>query len=308
MPVIGYVINGNQANTPPQFAVAFREGLAETGFTEGRNVAIEYRWADGHSERVPALIVGLVRRQVAVIVVSGDLPALVAKGATTSIPIVFMTGSDPVGSGLVASLNRPGINVTGATMLAGPLGAKRLELLRELNPKTTAVGLLVNPINPNSEPELADLQAAARTMGLQTYILKASNGEDIDKAFANLIELKAGALLVSADPLFTFWRNQLITLAARFAVLTIYYAREFPDLGGLMSYGASFSGAYRQCGSYAGRILKGEKPAELPVVQPTKFELVINVKTAKALGLTIPPSLLARADEVTNRKAFCCGA
>jgi len=188
MPVIGYVINGNQADAPPQFTVAFREGLAETGFTEGRNVAIEYRWADGHSERVPTLIVGLVRRRVAVIVVSGDLPTLVAKGATGSIPIVFMAGSDPVGSGLVTSLNRPGINITGATMLAGPLGAKRLELLRELNPKTTAVGLLVNPNNPNSEPELADLDAAARTMGLQTHILKASNGEDIDKAFAYLIE------------------------------------------------------------------------------------------------------------------------
>ena len=248
------------------------------GFTEGRNVAIEARWAEGRLERLPSLIVDLVRRPVAVIfVVGGDVPALVAKGATRSIPIVFLTNSDPVRSGLVDSFNQPGVNATGFTMLAGPLGAKRLELLRELVPKAATIGVLVNPNNTNSERDLADVQAGARAKGLQIHTLEASNSEEVDKAFATLIELKAGALLVNPDPLFIQHQEQFITFAARYAVPTIYVAREFVDDGGLMSYGASITIAARKCGSYVGRILKGEKPGDLPVQQPTKFELVINL-------------------------------
>ena len=299
MPVIGYVSTASQLAADDRNAVAFREGLAETGFTDGRNVALEYRSAEGHLERLPMLIVGLVRRQVAVIFVpGGDVPTLVAKGATRTIPIVFMTSSHPVRSGLVTSLNRPGLNATGVTTVGGPLGAKRLELVRELVPRAATVGLLVNPNNPNSEPESADVRAAARTIGMQIHILEAANSDDIGRAFATLIELKASALMVSADPLFLFSRNHFITLAARYAMPTIYYAREFPENGGLISYGASLVSALRQCGVYVGRILKGDNPADLPVLQPTKFELVINLRTAKTLGLVVPPTLLALANEV----------
>ncbi len=298
MPVVGFV-SANTSDSTPQFTAAFRAGLAETDFIEGRNVIVEYRWAAGHFERLPALVVDLVRRQVAVIFTTGgDVPAMVAKGATTTIPIVFATGADPVKSGLVASLNRPGGNATGATVLAGALGAKRLELVRELVPKGSAVGILINPDNPNSEPEAADVQAAARAVGVQIHVLQASNEQEIDKAFATLNELRAGALLVNPDPAFMPRRNQFVALAARYSVPAIYYAREYPDAGGLMSYGASFAGLYHQCGNYVGRILKGAKPADLPVVQPTKFELVINLKTAKVLGLTVPITLQVSADEV----------
>src|SRR5947209_5735149 len=298
MPVIGAVWTASRDAAVDRYTIAFREGLAQMGFIDGRNVAIEHRATEGRLERLPTLIVGLVRRQVAVIfVVAGDVPALVAKGATRSIPIVFMTSSDPVRSGLVASLNRPGLNATGVTTIGGPLGAKRLEMLHELVPKAVTVGLLVNQDNPNSEPEAADVQAGARTIGLQIHVLKASDSDEIDRAFATLTELKAGALLVSSDPLFFFRRTQFTTLAARYAVPTIYYAREFPENGGLISYGASIASAIRQCGNYVGRILKGEAPADLPVVQPTKFELVINLKTAKTLGLEVPHTLLALADE-----------
>ena len=296
IPLIGFVGISRGSTAAYQ---AFREGLAEMGFTDGQNVAIEYRWTDGHLERLPKLMVDLVRRPVsAIFSAGGDVAALIAKGATRSIPIVFLTASDPVRSGLVASLNRPGLNATGVTMLAGPLGAKRLQLLRELVPNASAVGLLVNPNNTNSELESADVQAGGRTIGLQTHLLEASTSEEVDKAFASLTELKAGALVVNADPLFIQLRSQFIALAARYSVPTIYYAREFPENGGLISYGASIAIAMRQCGNYVGRILKGENPSDLPVVQPTKFELVINLKTAKALGLTVPPTLLGRADEV----------
>jgi len=299
MPVVGAVWTAQRNFATDRYTHAFRDGLAEMGFTDGRNVAIEHRATEGRLERLPRLMVDLVRRPVAVIfVAAGDAPALVAKGATRSIPIVFLTSSDPVRSGLVASLNRPGLNATGVTTIGGPLGAKRLELLHELVPSTTTVGLLVNQDNPNSEPESADVQAGARAIGLQIQVLEASNPDEIDRAFAALIELKAGALLVSSDPLFFSRRNQFVTLAARHSVPTIYFAREFPDDGGLMSYGASIADGLRQCGSYVGRILKGENPADMPVEQPTRFELVINLKTAKALGLDVPPTLLARADEV----------
>jgi putative ABC transport system substrate-binding protein len=299
MPVIGAVWTANRTFATDRYTHAFRDGLAEMGFTDGLNLAIEHRATDGHLERLPRLIVDLVRRPVAVIfVAAGDVPALVAKGATRNIPIVFLTSSDPVRSGLVASLNRPGLNATGVTTIGGPLGTKRLEMLHELVPRAATFGLLINPNNTNSEPEAMDVQSGARTIGLQIHVLEASNADEIDRAFAALIELKAGALLVASDPLFFARRNQFVTLAARYSVPTIYYAREFPDDGGLMSYGASIVGGIRQCGSYAGRILKGENPADLPVVQPTKFEMVINLKTAKTLGLTVPPTLLVLADEV----------
>jgi len=269
------------------------------GYIEGQNVVIEFRATEGHLERLPKLMVDLVRRRVSTIfTLGGDVATLVAMGATRTIPIVFLTNSDPVRSGLVAGLNRPGANATGVTMLSGPLGAKRLQLLRELVPKAAAVGLMVNPNNTNSEPETVDVQAGGRATGLQIHVLEASSGEEIDKGFAALTGLKAGGLLVNSDPLFFLQRSQFVTLAARHAMPTIYYAREFAQIGGLITYGANIASAVRQCGNYVGRVLKGENPADLPIVQPTKFELVINLKTAKTLGLTVSPTLLARADEV----------
>jgi putative ABC transport system substrate-binding protein len=298
MPVVGYVTT-TASNQNTHLPAAFRTGLKEKGFIEGENIAIEYRWADGHLERLPSLVADLIRRRVAVIFATGgDIPALIAKGSTTTIPIVFLTGGDPVRSGLVASLNRPGGNATGATVIAGMLGAKRMALLRELAPKTHALGLLVNPNNPNSEPETADVQAAARAIGGQVQVLQASNSEEIEEAFAALGRAKLDGLLVNPDPIFLPRRDQFVALAARHAVPTIYYAREYVEAGGLMSYGASFTWLYRQGGIYVARVLKGEKPADLPVMQPTKFELIINLKTAKALGLTTPETLLATADEV----------
>ena len=294
MPVVGF-LSANEHDASEQFTVAFREGLADAGFIEGKNVTIEYRFAEGHLDRVPALTLDLVRRQVAVIFTGGgDVPSLVAKGATANIPIVFATGYDPVKLGLVPSLNRPGGNVTGA----GQLGAKRIELLREVMPKVAVVPILVNPNNVNAAPDISDVQAAAAVMGIQVRVLNASSEQEIDAVFESLAQSKAGALLVNPDPLFLEHRHQLVALAARYRIPTVYYAREYAVAGGLMAYGASFTGMYRQGGGYVGRILKGAKPSELPVMQPTKFEFVINLKTAKALGLEVSPTLLARADEV----------
>jgi putative tryptophan/tyrosine transport system substrate-binding protein len=296
--VIGF-LSANRADAVPKFTAAFREGLAAAGFVEGKDVAIEYRWADNHLERVPALALDLIRRRVNVIFTGGgDVPCLVVKGASAVIPIVFTSGSDPVAMGLVASMNRPGGNVTGVTVIASQLGPKRVELLHELLPKAGVVSFLLNPNNPNAEPERANAETAARALGLQIQILPASSDEEIDTAFAKSVELKTGALLLIPDASFQNRRDQFVQLAARYAVPTIYYSREYVEAGGLMSYGASFTGMYRQAGNYVGRILSGAKPADLPIEQPTKFELVINLKTAKALGLTVPPTLLARADEV----------
>jgi putative tryptophan/tyrosine transport system substrate-binding protein len=297
-PVVGF-LSSNRADGLPQFTAAFREGLSAAGFVEGKNVAIEYRWADAHLERVPALALDLIRRRVDVLFTSGgDVPVLVAKGATAKIPIVFITASDPVAMGFVPSLNQPVGNVTGVTLIAGELGPKRVELLHELLPKAGVVGLLLNPNIPNAELDAAEMQAAARGLGLQTHVLRAINDQEIDTAFAKLVELKIDALLLVPDASFQSRRDLFARLAARYAVPTIYYSREYVAAGGLVSYGASFTGVFRQAGNYVGRILRGAKPTDLPVVQPTKFELAINLKTAKALGLTVPQALLARADEV----------
>jgi putative ABC transport system substrate-binding protein len=276
---------------------AFRQGLKEAGFIEGQNVAVEYRSAEGRPDRLPALVADLVRRPVAVIV--ANVPAaLAAKAATTTVPIVFATGGDPVAEGLVNSLNRPGGNITGVSFLSGALGAKQLELLRQLVPKATVVAALVDPVRIATQTQLRNVQEAARSVGLQLRVVKASNEREIDAAFASLIQQRADALITGGGAFFFSRRNQISALAIRYAVPAIYALRDFPAAGGLMSYGASITDAYRQVGVYTGRILKGENPAELPVLQPTKFELVINLTTAKVLGLDVPDRLLALADEV----------
>jgi ABC-type uncharacterized transport system substrate-binding protein len=298
MPLIGYM-SGGSASFYASILPAFREGLRETGYVEGQNLAIEYLWAEGHYDRLSALAANLVDRKVDVIATGGgSAVALAAKNATATIPVVFETGGDPVADGLVTSLARPGGNLTGFTILIVELMRKRLELLSELVPQAKVIALLVNPHYPYTERMITDLREAARTKGLQMPILRASTESEIDAVFANLAQLHADALIIGADPFFGSRGEQLVALATHYTVPTIYLWREFAAFGGLITYSISLTAIDRQVGIYAGRILKGEKPADLPVQQPTKFELVINLKTAKALGLTVPQSLLARADEV----------
>ena len=277
---------------------AIRQGLKEAGYIEGRNVAIKYRSADSHLDRLPALAADLVADPVAAIVALAPPAALAAKAATATIPIVFAIGADPVDLGLVSSLNRPGGNITGVTFIVTALAAKRLELLRVLAPSATVIGVLINPTNPTSEAQTRDVQVAARALGVELLILSAGSERNIEAAFASFIQQHVSAVILGTDSLFVSRRDQLVGLAARHAIPAIYFLREFADIGGLMSYGGNLTDAYRLAGVYTGRILKGEKPTDLPVQQAVKFEFVINLKSAKALGLTVPATLLARADEV----------
>src|SRR5262245_1777540 len=298
IPVIGYLDLGS-SGASTKFAAAFRQGLSETGYVEGRNVAIEYRWADGQYDRLPMLADDLARRQVTVIAACGtSAPGLAAKAATSAIPIVFQTGGDPIQDGLVTSMNRPGGNVTGVSRLSVALEPKRLELLREFVPSATVIALLVNPINPRSELVVQHMQEAARALGLRLQVITANNEGELDAAFAGLVPLRVAALLVAQEPSYRNLRAQITTLASRHGIPTMYPTRDYAVVGGLVAYDANPLDSYRQVGIYAGRILNGEKPADLPVQQPTKFELVINLKTANALGIEIPPTVLARADEV----------
>jgi ABC-type uncharacterized transport system substrate-binding protein len=298
MPVVGF-LNGTSPTAWAHLVAAFRQGLSEMGYVEHRNVGIEWRWAEGRYERLPALAADLVRRQVAVIAATGGLAAvLAAKAATAVVPIVFTTGSDPVKTGLVASLNRPGGNVTGVNLFIAQMEGKRLGLLRELVPTAALIGILLNPTNPNTERQLNDVQEAARAIGQQIHIVRASSEREFAPAFATLAQLRAEALLIGADPFFNSRRDDIVGLAARHAIPAIYEQREHVEAGGLMSYGTSLSDGYRQAGLYTGRILKGEKPADLPVFQSSRFEFVINLNTAKKLGLTVPSGLSSMADEV----------
>ena len=295
LPTVGFL----GAGTPSTYSQwAFRQGLDEAGYVEGRNVTIEYRWAEGQYDRLPAMATELVQRQVAAIVTFPIPAAIAAKAATATIPIVFNVAGDPVKLGLVASLARPGSNATGVNSFLAELGAKQLGLLHELLPKAARIGLLVNPSNANVEGVTKDVMAAAATLGVQIDVVQASDSREIEAAFATLVRNKANALLIGSDVFFSSRRVQLATLTTRHAIPAVQNVREFAEVGGLMSYGTSLTEAFRQLGVYTGRILKGAKPADLPVVQSTKFEFVINLPTARALGIEIPPTLLARADEV----------
>jgi ABC-type uncharacterized transport system substrate-binding protein len=297
MPVVGFL----NSQFPDAFADrlrAFRQGLKDTGYVEGDNVTVVYRWAEGQNDRLPALAAELIRRQVAVIAAFGGVAVFAAKAATTTIPIVFNTGDDPVRQGLVTSIARPGGNLTGINFFSSELAAKRLELLRELVPAATRVAVLVNPTFPDAEPTVRDVAAAARAMGLQIQVLNASTSREVDAAFGTFVRERPDPVFVGPDPFFASRRMQLVLLAVRHAVPATFSSREFAEAGGLMSYGANVADAWRQVGAYTGRILKGAKPADLPVVQASKFELVINHVTARMLGLTVPPSLLSVADEV----------
>jgi putative tryptophan/tyrosine transport system substrate-binding protein len=297
LPVIGYLESASQG----QFAdliPAFRKGLTEAGYIDGQNVRIEYRWAGGQYDRLPALTADLVRNDAALIFTTAFISAQAAKAVTTTVPIVFVSGPDPVQLGLVESLNRPGSNLTGVTLFTSTVGAKRLQLLRELLPAATTFAFIVNPSNTRAATDTQEMETAARALGQQIVVAKAITDRDFEAAFATLAQGSIQALVIGGDPFFNSQAQQLVALASHYAIPTIYPLNEFAAVGGLMSYGSSISDAYRQAGIYAGRILKGAKPGDLPVMQPTKFELVINLKTAKALGLEIPATLLARADEV----------
>lgn len=295
-PTVGF-LDDRSPGTVPDFVAGWRKGLRETGFIDGQNIAIEYRWADGRSERLPEFAADLVRRKVDVIVATG-VAAPIAKAATSSIPIVFVVGSDPVGTGLVASLNRPGGNSTGASLLTSAVLAKRLEVLHQLAPRAVTMGVLVNSSNPSTRSDPKELQIASKALGVELIIMSASNEREIDDAFASALQQQVGALLVDADTFFDSRRKQLISLAAGEALAACYSNRVYVADGGLVSYGEDREDSYRQAGIYVGRILKGERPADLPVMQPTKFELAINLRTAKSLGLTISPGIRAIADEV----------
>jgi putative tryptophan/tyrosine transport system substrate-binding protein len=296
MPVIGF-LSSRSANDSALQVAAFRQALSEAGYVEGQNVAIDYRWAEGQYDQLRGMAGHLVGRQVSVIFAGGPA-AHVAKAATTSIPIVFVSGEDPVKFGLVASFNKPGGNITGVTTFNAVLGSKRFELLHELVPNAAMMALLVNPNYPSADSEIRETRAAAHSVGRNLIILNASTESEIDAAFAELVQQRVGGLIVTGDPFFVSRREKLVALAARHMLPTIYVQREFAAAGGLIGYGTNITDAYRQAGIYAGRILKGAKPSDLPVVQPTKFDFVINLKTAKALGLDIPPKLLALASEV----------
>jgi putative tryptophan/tyrosine transport system substrate-binding protein len=297
MPVIGYLGNISLSAAAPYLA-AFQQGLGETGYVEGQNVAIEFRWAEGRYDRLPALAADLVARNVDVIVASATSGIAAARGATSTIPIIFAGGGDLVAAGLIASLARPGGNLTGISIFGRELNPKRLDLLSELVPEAKVIALLVNPNSAGAEPTIRDVQEAARVRGQQLHVLRAGSESEIDAAFVTLVQLHAGAIVVGSDPFFNSRREQLVALASRHAVPAIYEWREFAEAGGLISYGPSLTDTWSQVGAYVGRILAGAHPADLPVQQPTKFELIVNLKTAKALGLTIPQSMLARADEV----------
>jgi putative ABC transport system substrate-binding protein len=296
MPVIGF-LRSTSLSDSTHFVTSFRQGLKEAGFVEGQNVAIEFRYAEGRNNLLPELVADLIHKP-AVVIVANNPAAVVAKAATNTAPIIFITGSDPVRDGLVASLSRPGGNITGIVFIVSDLGAKRLELLRQLVPNATTIGVLVNPNTPETEAERRDLLAASLKTGQQLSILDVGSDRDIENAFATLVQRGAGAALIGAGPFLTSHRQQLVALAARNSLPTMYPLREYIADGGLISYGASITEAYRQAGVYAGQILKGEKPADLPVMQSSKFEFVLNLKTAKTLGLKVPPALIALADEV----------
>jgi putative ABC transport system substrate-binding protein len=297
MPVIGF-LNGGSPGPFAVYIAAFHQGLGQTGFVEGRNVTIEYRWAEGQTDRLPALAADLVRRQVTVIAATANASALAAKTATANIPIVFSGGGDPVRLGLVESLSRPGGNATGVNMFSTSLEPKRLGLLREIVPNAALIAVLVNPTGPNSQTQLDDIQEAARAVGQQIHVLRATSEEELETAFEALTRLRAAALLTGSDTFFNSQRDHIVALAARHAIPAIYEWREFAMAGGLMSYGTNLAETYRQVGIYTGRILKGDKPTDLPVMQSTRFELVINLKAAKALGLAVPNSIQLLADEV----------